>query len=102
MTVEIRVADQNFVCDWGTFENSEADPRRGLHHLMVTTPDYAAKLLESGPRPGPRGGMHSVIRDGGRMFAHLDYEGERTTWELFGARWWDDADCPILVGRWPD
>lgn len=106
MSVEIRIPTdphRHLECDWGVFDNAEADPRYELKHLVLTTSDYVAQLLEVGPRPGPRGGVHSVTTDGLRLFAHMDYGGKRTTWELFEAHF-DDGLGPedALVGRWPD
>lgn len=90
-------------CDWGVIYNSEADPHKGLEHLILTTESYVENLLASGPRPSSRGGTHSASRDGDRVFVHLDYDGRRTTWEVFPA-YFDDGGGPhdIVVGRWPD
>lgn len=105
MTVEIWFSDESkeFECRWGTFENSECDPKRPLRHLMLTTAGYVRELLDTGPKRGPRGGTHSASIDGERIFAHLDYAGSRTIWELFEAHFWDNGGPDdVLIGRWPD
>lgn len=103
MSVELRRNISNELeCDWGVFENSEADPKRELKPLVLITAEWVDQLLENGPAPNPRGGLTSVVRDGDHLYAHLDYDGARTTWELFQAYWWDDGKPEIYVGRWPD
>lgn len=105
MSIEIRQTPdgKHLECDWGGFENGEADPHRELKPLMLTTADYVKKIMDEGPLPGPRGGIHGVSVDGERVFAHLDYCGGRTTWELFKAYWWDGGGPEdVMVGRWPD
>jgi hypothetical protein len=38
-----------------------------------------------------------------RMFLHLDYSGNRWTWELHEAHWWDHLpEQRVFIGRWPD
>jgi hypothetical protein len=90
-------------CDWGRIDNSEADPKLGLRHLMLVTGDYVQQLLNEGPREHPRGGIHSATVDGERIFAHLDYDGQRTTWELFEAHFeGGKGPADLMLGRWPD
>jgi len=105
MSIELRIGHclHDVECNWGVINNGEADPRRELEHLMLVTGDYIRELLQSGPIPGPHGGVHSATTQGSRIFAHLDYNGRRTTWELFDAHF-DDGQGPddILIGRWPD
>lgn len=103
MSVKLRIRGDNFECDWGELNNTEADPKRGLQPLMLVIGGYLQKLIAEGPQPGPRGGYHSVTTDGDRIFAHLDYSGERTTWELFPAHF-EDGKGPddLFIGRWPD
>ena len=100
--IEIRRSGNALVCDWGTFINAEAEPAAGLQSLILVCLEYVAELLITGPRSYHRGGIESVTLHNGRKFIHLDVEGRRWTWELFAARWWDDAPSPIMVGRWPD
>ena len=103
MSIELRREQNRLVCDWGSFDNGEADPKHGLRHLLLTTEDYVTKLLDEGQCPGPRGGIHSASRVGDRLFAHVDHDGKRWTWELFDAHWWDHGEpSNVLVGRWPD
>jgi hypothetical protein len=105
MTIELRWiegTDSHLECDWGTFGNSEIDPRRTIEPLMLITPDVVDRILEHGPEPGiPAGGTVSCSRDGERLFCHLEYEGAGWTWELFKAHWWDGHDMKIYVGKWP-
>jgi hypothetical protein len=103
MSVGLRIHGANIESDWGVLSNSEADPKRGLDSLMLVVGDYVRKLIDDGPQTGPRGGYHSVTTDGQRIFAHLDYAGQRTTWELFEARF-EDRNGPedLFIGRWPD
>jgi hypothetical protein len=103
MSVEIRLRNSHFECDWGRFDNADVDPHHPIRHLMLTTEGYARELLETGPRPGPRGGIHSATRDGGRIFVHFAYSDNRWTWEVHKARFWDGkGPQDIVVGRWPD
>lgn len=90
-------------CDWGIIENSEADPRRGIKHLVLVTGDVLRRLLDQGSEPNPRGGLTSATYDGERFFMHLDYNGQHWTWQLFAAHF-DDHKGPddLLIGRWPD
>ena len=93
-----------FECDWGVFDNPEADVSRGLSLLMLITPDYVRYLLHNGPQSSFRGGpgIISASIDGERIFIHLDHGSGRTTWELFDAHWEDGGPPEIYVGRWPD
>jgi hypothetical protein len=107
MSVEIRkTADgTQLECDWGVFENSEADPRRacGLKHLMLIGGDCVERMLTSGPEVDHRGSTGSATRDGTRVFFHLDYDGGRMTWELFDCYFWDGkGPHDMFIGRWPD
>lgn len=103
MSVEIRLSNDHFECEWGRFNNGEADPIYPIEHLMLTTKGYVRELLETGPRPGRRGSTHSATCRDGRMFVHLDHNDQYWTWEVFEARFWDDkGPKDILVGRWPD
>lgn len=91
-------------CDWGAIRNSEADPRLGIEHLMLIGADYVQRMLFSGPHTlGRTPGVGSATADGDRLFFHLEHEGQRWTWELFEAHWWDgNGPDDILIGRWPD
>lgn len=90
-------------CDWGAIRNSEADPRRGIEHLMLIGADYVQQLLTEGPCSLSRvAGVGSASADGERLFFHLEHEGQRWTWELFDAHWWDHKGSQIYIGRWPD
>lgn len=102
MSIELRIRGSNIECDWGELNNTEANPHRGLQPLMIVVGDYVQKLIDEGPQFGPYGGYHSVTTDGQRLFAHLDYSGQRTTWELFEAHLEDEQGPPIFIGRWPD
>jgi hypothetical protein len=112
VSIELRITTdgRNLECDWGVIEHGNPKPCLGkVGHLMLITPDYAKRLVEKGPHEPHCCGVNSVTTDGGRTFVHLDdYRGQRWTWELFEAHWWDDnwfghnGGPPILVGRWPD
>lgn len=86
-------------CDWGRFGNSEADPRRGIEHLMLIRQQDFADMLESGTYLDWRGSTGTASVDGERLFFHLDYEGRHWTWELFEAHWWDHKGSKIYIGR---
>lgn len=108
-SIELRINDTGAVCDWGTIEHPEPRPDLAeVGHLMVTTGDYVDKLLRQPgalkvPPRGPHIGFHSATTRGGRTFVHHDYNGQRWTWELFPAHWWDGLKVSDLyVGRWPD
>jgi hypothetical protein len=110
MSVELRItADgRNLECDWGVIEHGNPKPCHGeVGHLMLITPDYVKQLLTR-PKWTCLCSFKTATTDGDRIFAHLDCEGQRWTWELFQAHWFDDnwfgnnGGPPILVGRWPD
>lgn len=94
-------------CDWGRIENSEADPRDGLKHLMLITGHCVERMLTSGPELSTCSPDHvcSCTRTDGRTYVHLDRNGggDRTTWELFPCHFWDGkGPDDLLIGRWPD
>lgn len=102
MSVGLRIQGSNIESDWGVLNNTEADPKRGLESLMIVTSSHVGKLLTEGPQPGPWGGYQSVTTEDDRLFAHLDYAGQRTTWELFPAHFEDREGPDLFIGRWPD
>ena len=103
MVCDLDHCTHHWECDWGRLGNTSADPRLGIEHLMLTTGDYAQKILDKGPQEGRWGSINSVTVDGQRIFMHLDYAGRRTTWELFDAHFWDGKGPDnVLIGRWPD
>lgn len=89
-------------CDWGRFNNSEADPRRDIEHLMLIRQQDFADLAATGQYLDWRGSIGRAAIDGQRLFFHLDYHEKHWTWELFEAHWWDHDGPAIYVGRWPD
>lgn len=96
-------------CQWGMLNNTEADPRYGLQHLMLITAETVGRLLTCGPEPSTRGtGTVSATRDGERLFVHYDIDGNRTTWELFDAAIIDRGGGTVvkspnlMIGKWPD
>lgn len=103
MSIEIRrTEDCGIECDWGTFEHSQPRPERGqVAHLLLVTPEMVARLLEHGPRDF-HGATHTATTDDDRTFLHVEYQGQRWTWEVFEAHWWDHRDPPIMVGKWLD
>jgi hypothetical protein len=103
MSVGLHIRDGFIESDWGVLTNTDANPRCGLQPLMLVTGRHVGKLLTEGPHPGHNGGYHSVTTDGDRLFAHLDYAGQRTTWELFPAHFADGkGPDDMFIGRWPD
>lgn len=107
-SIEIRpisfTAVNQLACDWGIFENSEADPHRecGIQSLILVTPDYVRELLDKGVQTSPycqNALTTAFIRDR-RTFVRLYHQHDSWTWELFEAHWWDGVDSPIMVGRW--
>lgn len=111
MSIELRLARDNGIryweCDWGRLINAEAEPTRGFRHLLLTTRGYFNRLLErTEPKFHWRGCEHSVTRDGNRLFMHVDYQGKRTTWELFDAHFAGEeggrSPAGLMIGRWPD
>jgi hypothetical protein len=73
---------------------------------MLITRLYVDLLAKDGPVLWAHKGYRtdSVTFADGRVFAHLDWQGQRWTWELFDAHWSDGCKSPIglMVGRWPD
>lgn len=109
MSIEIRCSPTEnpwyLECDWGRFTNPEADPHKGLQHLMLIADDWLEKLLTDGPVPHYRHQDYTCCadhRDGRTYFTMIDPDGKSTIWELFEARWWDDLPCSVYLGRWPD
>lgn len=106
MSIELWIVnDCDIYCEWGLIEHTEPRPELNqVGHLMLTGRDYVANLIESGPKPAPRGnGIHSATTDGNRIFAHIDWlGGKRWTWELFETHWWDGGGPDMYIGRWPD
>lgn len=96
--------DDDCVSPWGVVEYTA--PRPDLNevgHLMLAMPETVTRMLTDGP-DWHHGALHSATTDGDRIFAHIDYQGHRWTWELFEAHFADDAALPnpLYVGRWPD
>jgi hypothetical protein len=101
VSVELRVEDGEFVCDWGNFPHSNPRPdRREVGELMIATREYVEQLKAGSLMY--HGAVHSVKEKNGRMFARIDWYRKHWTWELHEARWWDGAGPEVLVGRWPD
>jgi hypothetical protein len=91
--------------DWGIVEHTDPRPDLGqVGHLMVTHADYIRYLAKDGPYMSPtKGGrIDSVTFDGDRVFCHSEWRGNRWTWEVFDAHWWDHLPSEIMIGRWPD
>lgn len=92
-------------CEFGRLEHSDPRPDRGqIGPLMLTTPHYLESLLKSGPclwlNKGGR--VDSASVHDGREFMHVQWRGQRWTWELFDAYFRDKPAFELLVGRWPD
>jgi len=104
VSVELRIDEGFAECDWGRFDNPEGDSRNELHHLLLSTTEYVEDLLKNGSKISPSGReVHSVTLVDGRIFAYIDCGGDRWTWEMFDAHWWDgNGNQNLMVGRWPD
>lgn len=91
-------------CDWGRLDNMEADPKRGVQHLIAITGRGVERILDSGgAEPGKRGGTVLVTVDGDRTFLHLEHQSGSWTWELFPAHFQDGrGPNDLFIGRWPD
>lgn len=93
----------DMMCEFGVIERSDPRPERGdVQHLMLTTRDYVDHLLAHGPTVGGHGQVDSVRLVDGVLYADIEYNGQRWTWQLYEADWWDGKGPEILVGRWPD
>jgi hypothetical protein len=87
---------------WGDIEHSDPRPDRGeVGHLMLCMPEYADRLLSTGPELH-HGALHSVTESARGRFAHVEYGRARWTWELLPAHFSDGQGPPILLGKWPD
>jgi hypothetical protein len=70
---------------------------------MLAVGWWVGSLLVKGPTHDHRYGEVSVTEVDGRLFAHIDYEGQRWTWELFEAHFSDgEGPLDLFIGRWPD
>lgn len=105
MAVELRIRDDHVECDWGVIEHADPRPAENkVGHLVLAQGWMIGGLLEGGqPVSDPRYGTISATTSGRRMFAHMNHEGKRWTWELFAAKW-EDGKGPdgMFIGRWPD
>jgi hypothetical protein len=80
--MELRLVDNNLVCDWGVIDNP--DPCRGeVCPLMIITRDLADEIARG-------------------RYVHADLGGRHFVWELFEAHWWDGKGTPVYLGAWPD
>ncbi|AXN43448.1 hypothetical protein MM1218R_01500 [Mycobacterium marinum] len=84
--IEIHTGDDGErYCKYGHIEATCGEPAIGLPRLMMIDAGRLDKLLTNGPLERIRGGVSSATRDGDTTYLHIDYEGERTTWELHKA-----------------
>lgn len=93
-----------WVCKWGVIEHGEPRPDRNqVGHLMLTNHDYVGELLHNGPLNSRHHGVfNSVTEESGQLFAHVEYEGKRWTWELHDAHWADVPYEGLMIGVWPE
>lgn len=94
-------------CDWGVIEYARARPPDEVGHLILVSKQGFCDLLRHGPNSlGVPGTMSRATFTGFgetlRRFFHLDYNGQRWTWELFDAHWADGCSFQVYIGRWPD
>lgn len=90
-------------CDWGRLENPSVRTDLPVSHLIVMRVKTFDRI-HSRPESNPRGsGTFSATTQKGRRFIHFDNDGQRWTWELFEAHFWDGGGPEdLLIGRWPD
>jgi hypothetical protein len=114
MSVELRLDRDTVVCDWGRITNPDGNPAQGIQPLMLVTGDTVTDLLDNGPHVDRYGNRNSAralrgdfiksLVDG--LFFDSERGGQRWTWKLFIAHWWDDPTwketAPLFVGRWMD
>lgn len=106
MSVELRLTPDgtDLECDWGRIRNPDANPRFPIDSLVLVGDSwFMERLLLTGPVELSHGEIASAtVGQDGRWYVHMEYEGQRWTWEVFEAHWWDGDDLPIMIGRWPD
>lgn len=102
--IEIRVNEHNeLCCDYGTFENSQADPNLGIKPLVLVARRFLWEMLLDGDQNTGWGGTCGAqIHEHGRITVWMNHDGQQWVWELYEGRWWDGAECDVLVGKWRD
>lgn len=104
MSIEIRWPvgpNDDCLTPWGPIQYTAPRPDRDeVGHLMLAMPRTIQRHLASGPE-WHHGALHSITRASDRLFAHIDYQGHRWTWELHEAHFADNGQ-QIYIGRWPD
>lgn len=87
LSIEVRhVGGDNprIECDWGVLKDAgAAHPERGFEPLILIDGNRLRRLLSDGPLERNWGGVSSASRDGDKTFLHIDFDGQRATWELF-------------------
>jgi hypothetical protein len=100
-------------CDWGVIE--KARPHLGqVAPLVLVWAAGVHDLIKNGDNrlDAPAVASVTLVTDDDpptedspiRMFYHLDYAGQRWTWELFDMHWTDapEKTSKLYIGRWPD
>lgn len=88
-------------CDLGKLgPNAAGDPRKPLEDLLLAPADYVNQLLAQGVGElSYTGGMNTVTRSlDGKLFAHIEYKGHKTSYELFPAHYKDEPDI-FMIGK---
>ncbi len=86
-------------CKYGHIEATCGEPAIGLPRLMMIHD------LTDGPLERIRGGVSSATREGSKTYLHIDYEGQRTTWELHKALFVDgpfEGNDRMWIGSPPE
>lgn len=101
--IEVRLDGREFCCDYGIFENPEADPRLGIKPLVLMAKPFLREMLLDGDQDTGWGGRCGAnIHEHGRVTVWMEHDGQQWVWEMFEAVWWDREECDVLVGRWKE
>lgn len=93
---------------WGVIEYPRARPACGeVGHLILVSAIGYEELAIKGPslECGAMASAAFSADEPPRMFYHLDFDGQRWTWELFLTYWADwitGVPVQVYIGRWPD
>jgi hypothetical protein len=88
-------------CEYGRLgDNAQGDPRKGLEDLLLAPLEYVLNLLETKmPVMSPAGGANSVTQSlDGKIYAHIDFGGVTTSYELEPAHYKGEPDV-FMIGR---
>jgi hypothetical protein len=102
--MELRIAGEEIVCDWGVITNPDGDPRIGFQYLMVVGMDWLKSILRDGPKTDKYGSLCSAEALTSGIFFYAERDGSRWAWKLHQCHWWDSPEIndAFLIGRWMD